>query len=66
MIANEKCNLPFSFWQTKMTKLLPVPLAAKLNRAIPPESSHLGPTTFFARDPKWRGANYKKTANTRL
>ena len=32
----------------KMTILLPAPLATKLKPTIPPQSGHLGPTTFFA------------------
>ena len=32
----------------KMTMLLPAPPATKLKLVIPPESGHLGPTTFFA------------------
>ena len=32
----------------KMAILLPAPPATKLKPAIPPESAHLGPTTFFA------------------
>ena len=32
----------------KMPMLLPAPPASKLKPAIPPESGHLGPTTFFA------------------
>ena len=45
MIANKKCNLPFSLWRA--TNLLPTPLATKLKSVMPVESSYLKPTTFF-------------------
>ena len=52
MSANKKCNLPFGLLASsiKMTILLLAPPANKLKPATPPESSHLGPTTFFARN----------------
>ena len=49
MTANKKRNLPFGLWQavSKMTILLPTPMAMKLKLAIPLEFGHLRPTTFF-------------------
>ena len=49
---DRKQKMQFALWPLasgiKMTILLPAPPATKLKLAIPPESGHLGPTTFFA------------------
>ena len=49
---DRKQKMQFALWRLasgiKMTILLPTPPATKLKPAIPFESGHLGPTTFFA------------------
>ena len=49
---DRKQKMKFALWPLasgiKMTDLLPAPPATKLKPVIPPESGHVGRTTFFA------------------